>query len=232
MTHVYTVYTSYTPPAGKHLPPSVPQGYRSSLSMIRNLVLCLTLCALPAAARSPLHMWTDKDGVTHISDDPPQPTRASPRRVEPAPKKADRWWEKRSDAPPDEIDRAAALYNVPSELVRAVIMAESAGDAGAVSHRGAIGLMQLMPQTAGEMYVQDPVDPAQNIMGGTRYLRWLANQFSGDMLLTIAAYNAGPDAVRKYRGVPPFEETRTYCKKVMAYYRQLRAEAQKKVAQK
>jgi soluble lytic murein transglycosylase-like protein len=112
-----------------------------------------------------------------------------------------------------------------------VIMAESAGDASAISHRGAIGLMQLMPQTAGQMYVNDPVDPAQNIQGGTRYLRLLANQFNGDMLLTIAAYNAGPDAVRKYGGVPPFEETRTYCKKVMAYYRQLKQESREKLAQ-
>jgi soluble lytic murein transglycosylase len=199
--------------------------------MLRS-VLAVVLFALPAAARSPLHMWTDKDGVTHISDDPPAPARPSPRAVAPAPKKAEKWWEKRTDAPPDEIDRAAALFKVPSELVRAVIMAESAGDASAVSHRGAVGLMQLMPQTAGEMYVEDPVDPAQNIMGGTRYLRWLANQFGGDMLLTIAAYNAGPDAVRKYRGVPPFDETRNYCKKVMAYYRELRAQAQKKVASK
>src|SRR5207302_948109 len=82
------------------------------------------------------------------------------------------------------------------------------GDAAAISRAGAIGLMQLMPHTAGTMYVEDPVDPAQNIMGGTRYIRWLANQFNGDMLLTLAAYNAGPEAVRKYGGVPPFDETR------------------------
>jgi soluble lytic murein transglycosylase-like protein len=91
--------------------------------------------------------------------------------------------------------------------------------------------MQLMPQTAGEMYVNDPVDPAQNIFGGTRYLRLLANQFNGDMLLTIAAYNAGPDAVRKYGGVPPFEETRAYVKKVMTYYHQLKRESKEKLAQ-
>ena len=205
--------------------------------MVRILLTFVLLAALPAAARQPLHMWTDKDGVLHVEDTPPPPrARAAPRKVAPpaapapAAKKAERWWEKRSDAPPDEIDRAAAYYNVPAELVRAVIWAESGGDAGAVSHAGAIGLMQLMPHTAGEMYVQDPVDPAQNIMGGTRYLRWLANQFGGDMLLTLAAYNAGPDAVKKYGGVPPFEETRTYCKRVMAYYRQLKAEAQKRLA--
>jgi soluble lytic murein transglycosylase-like protein len=91
--------------------------------------------------------------------------------------------------------------------------------------------MQLMPRTAGEMYVEDPVDPAQNIMGGTRYLRWLANQFNGDMILTLAAYNAGPDAVRKYGGVPPFEETRQYVKRVIAYYQQLKARTKKMVAE-
>lgn len=200
--------------------------------MVRLVLASALLLALPASARAGLHMWTDRDGVLHVSDTPPPKVRSSPRRAPApaarapqAPLRKDRWWEKRSDAPPDEIDRAAALYKVPAELVRAVIWAESAGDAGAVSHAGAIGLMQLMPHTAGEMYVQDPVDPAQNIMGGTRYLRWLANQFNGDMLLTLAAYNAGPDAVKKYGGVPPFEETRLYCKKVMAYYRQLKAES-------
>lgn len=197
------------------------------------IFLAALFLALPAAARSPLHMWTDKDGVTHVSDVPPPAQHASPRKIAPAPaaaRKPDHWWERRSDAPPDEIDRAAQLYKVPAELVRAVIWAESGGDAAAVSQRGAVGLMQLMPRTAGEMYVEDPVDPAQNIQGGTRYLRWLANQFGGDMLLTLAAYNAGPDAVRKYGGVPPFDETRLYCKKVMAYYRQLRAQSQKKLA--
>src|SRR5438270_5020237 len=190
--------------------------------MVRAL-LASALLALPAAARAPLHTWTDKEGVLHVEDVPPPRARTAARKAAtaepqvniPASRRGERWWEKANDAPPDEIDRAAALYNVPAELVRAVIWAESAGDAGAISYRGAIGLMQLMPRTAGEMYVQDPVDPAQNILGGTRYLRWLANQFGGDMLLTLAAYNAGPDAVKKYGGVPPFEETRTYCKKVI-----------------
>jgi len=195
----------------------------------------MALYALPAAARSPLHTWTDKDGVFHVEDVPPSRARAAARKtaeaqVNVAPsRRGERWWEKRSDAPPDEIDRAAALYNVPAELVRAVIWAESAGDAAAISRAGAIGLMQLMPRTAGDMYVEDPVDPAQNIMGGTRYLRWLANQFKGDMLLTLAAYNAGPEAVRKYGGVPPFDETRQYVRRVVAYYRQLRAQTRKRV---
>lgn len=203
------------------------------------LLASALLVALPASARSGLHTWVDKEGVLHVDDNPPPAAsraRRSPRRVTPAPpaqqSRGDRWWERRNDAPPDEIDRAAQLYNVPAELVRAVIWAESAGDAGAISRAGAIGLMQLMPRTAGDMYVQDPVDPAQNIQGGTRYLRYLANQFQGDMLLTIAAYNAGPEAVKKYGGVPPFDETRQYCKKVMAYYRQLKAQSAAAAPQK
>jgi len=204
--------------------------------MVR-LLLAMALYALPAAARSPLHTWTDKDGVFHVEDVPPSRARAAARKtaeaqVNVAPsRRGERWWEKRSDAPPDEIDRAAALYNVPAELVRAVIWAESAGDAAAISRAGAIGLMQLMPRTAGDMYVEDPVDPAQNIMGGTRYIRWLANQFKGDMLLTLAAYNAGPEAVRKYGGVPPFDETRQYVRRVVAYYQQLRAQTKRVVAE-
>ena len=201
--------------------------------MVRFVLAALLVAgALPARARDGLHTWTDADGVFHVADSPPAAKRRSPRAQTPRAAPQLKWWEKRNDAPPDEIDKAAALYNIPSELVRAVIAVESAGDASAVSHRGAIGLMQLMPQTAGQMYVEDPVDPAQNIMGGTRYLRYLANQFHGDMLLTLAAYNAGPEAVRKYGGVPPFEETRQYCKRVMANYYQLKRQAKAKVAER
>src|SRR3954469_2890445 len=192
------------------------------------LLLALTSAFICAAApmalqAASLRTWVDRDGVYHVEDAPN--ARASSRAS--ASRTKARWWERRSDAPPAQIERAAAMYNIPAELIRAVIAAESAGDTSAISHRGAIGLMQLMPQTAGEMYVQDPVDPAQNILGGTRYLRWLANQFHGDMILTLAAYNAGPEAVRKYGGVPPFEETRTYVKKVIAYYQDLRARLSK-----
>jgi soluble lytic murein transglycosylase-like protein len=196
--------------------------------MVRFL-LATALLALPAAARPPPHTWTDKDGVLHVEDvPPPAERRIAPRKpaqvTVPPQKHGERWWERQSDAPPDDIDRAAAQYKIPAELVRAVIWAESAGDGAAVSSAGAIGLMQLMPRTAGEMYVEDPVDPAQNIMGGTRYLRWLANLFKGDMVLTLAAYNAGPDAVKKYGGIPPFPETREYVKRVIGYYQELRSQ--------
>jgi soluble lytic murein transglycosylase-like protein len=205
--------------------------------MARFVLAAALLLAAPVAVRAgPLHSWVDQDGVYHVSDTPPPKTRKSPRAVGSAPspaaskgepqaaraRRTPHWWERRSDAPPDEIDRAAKIYNIPAELIRAVIAVESAGDTAAVSHRGAVGLMQLMPETAGQMYVEDPVDPAQNIMGGTRYLRQLANDFGGDMVLVLAAYNAGPEAVRRYKGVPPFDETRQYVKKVLDRYYQLK----------
>ena len=190
------------------------------------LLAVVMLTGAPAMARSQVHLWTDKDGVAHL-DDAPAPARKRAQRKAPAGRGDQHWWERRNDAPPDEIDRAGLYYNIPAELVRAVIAVESAGDAGAVSQKGALGLMQLMPGTAGEMYVEDPVDPRQNIFGGTRYLRQLANQFGGDMVLVLAAYNAGPDAVRKYKGVPPFEETRQYVRKVMSHYYELKRQSQK-----
>jgi len=209
--------------------------------MSRSVLAAAFLLAAPVAVRAgPLHSWVDKDGVYHVADVPPEKARRPPRKIQPAAPQASspkpqaarekrpaRWWERRSDAPPDEIDRAAKVFNIPAELIRAVIAVESAGDTSAISHKGAVGLMQLMPETAGQMYVEDHVDPAQNMMGGTGYLRQLANEFAGDMVLVLAAYNAGPDAVRKYKGVPPFEETRLYVKKVLANYYQLKRAARR-----
>jgi soluble lytic murein transglycosylase-like protein len=195
------------------------------------LAAAFLLAAAPQVRAASFRTWIDNDGVYHV-DDTPQVARTPSARKPPRgkPQRGARWWERRSDAPPDEIDRAAQQFNIPAELIRAVIAVESAGDCGAVSHRGAVGLMQLMPDTAGKMYVEDPVDPAQNITGGTRYLRHLANEFGGDMILTLAAYNAGPEAVRKYKGVPPYEETRQYVKKVIAYYQELKRASAPKLA--
>lgn len=131
----------------------------------------------------------------------------------------------------DHIDQAAKRYKIPAALVRAIMHTESNFDSTALSPKGASGLMQLMPETAQNMYVKDIFAPRDNIEGGVRYLRVLANMYDGDMVKMIAAYNAGPEAVRRYNGVPPYEETRLYCKKVLAYYRQLKAQsAQRKLA--
>lgn len=116
------------------------------------------------------------------------------------------------------IEQAARLYELPISLIRAVIRVESDYNPGVRSHAGAQGLMQLMPRTAASMGVRDAYDPRQNIFGGTRYLRILANLFNGDLVLTIAAYNAGEGAVSRYRGVPPYRETRRYVGRVLRHY--------------
>lgn len=118
------------------------------------------------------------------------------------------------DAYRDQIRSAASTYGVDAALLRAVIHAESAYNPLAVSIKGAQGLMQLMPGTAGDLGVGNPFDPGQNISGGARYLAQLLKEFNGDVALATAAYNAGDAAVRKYGGVPPYDETRLYVKRV------------------
>ncbi|MEM9067889.1 MAG: lytic transglycosylase domain-containing protein [Myxococcota bacterium] len=116
------------------------------------------------------------------------------------------------------IREAAALYQLPESFLRAVMRVESDYNPNVVSHAGAIGLMQLMPRTAASMGVRDPFDPRQNILGGARYLRILANLFQGDLILTVAAYNAGEGAVMRHRGVPPYTETQRYVRRVLGHY--------------
>ncbi len=116
------------------------------------------------------------------------------------------------------ISPAASKYGVAPELVAAVIWAESSGDPKAISHRGARGLMQLMPKTAKELGVERIEDPRENVDGGTRYLKQMLDAHEGDVSLALAAYNAGPDAVRRYRGIPPYRETREYVGRVIRVY--------------
>jgi soluble lytic murein transglycosylase-like protein len=123
----------------------------------------------------------------------------------------------------EHIRQAAVLYQIPEELIRAVIRVESDFDPRAVSPANARGLMQLIPETAERMLVTDIFDPRQNIFGGVRYLRVLANLFNGDLELTIAAYNAGENAVIRHGGIPPYAETIEYVKRVLANYRHYRA---------
>jgi soluble lytic murein transglycosylase-like protein len=119
------------------------------------------------------------------------------------------------------INRTASRHGVDPTLVAAVARAESGLDPRAVSHAGAKGLMQLMDGTARGLGVRDPFDPAQNVEGGTRYLSDMLDKF-GSPELALAAYNAGPNAVRKHGGVPPFKETQTYVRRVLDYQRQMK----------
>lgn len=115
------------------------------------------------------------------------------------------------------IEQASDRWGVDSSLIKAVIKAESGFRNGAVSSAGAQGLMQLLPATAKSLGVTDPFDPSQNIMAGTRYLKGQLERFDNRVELALAAYNAGPAAVKKYGGIPPYNETQNYVKRVLGY---------------
>ncbi len=195
------------------------------------------------AGAADLYSYVDADGVVHFSNAPSDPHyrkvksgagAAGLYRTSPAAQARTRPVGAPPAAPPStpttierwrqHIRAAAAKYKLPEPLLFAVMAVESNFDHQALSEKGAIGLMQLMPSTAKDMYVSDAWDPAQNIEGGARYLRVLANQYGGDMVKTLAAYNAGPDAVRRAGGgVPPIPETQEYVRKVVALYEAYKA---------
>ena len=123
------------------------------------------------------------------------------------------------------IQEAAEFHGVDANLVRAVVRTESGFDSMAVSSAGAQGLMQLMPALSEELGVMDPFDPRENVFAGVRYLRWLLDEHDGNETLALASYNAGPGAVMRYQGVPPYPETRHYVKTITGIVARDRAAA-------
>jgi soluble lytic murein transglycosylase-like protein len=190
------------------------------------LVVFCSFLWLGSTVRADIYRFTDEAGIEHYTNIKPTGRRwqvvirtrspgrggaSSPRRD----LQTDPYRHIRYDA---FIREAALLYQLPESFVRAVLRVESNFYPDAVSCDGAIGLMQLMPFTASAMGVRDPFDPRENIFGGARFLRVLANTFDGDLVLTVAAYNAGQNAVTKYGGVPPYAETQQYVQNVLRYY--------------
>jgi soluble lytic murein transglycosylase-like protein len=196
------------------------------------LLLCLALSAIPREAAADIYRFVDRDGIEHYTNmQPSGPGWQRIARTGPA-GRSRQATRAASIAPPDpqrvrrfdaHIREAAQLYVLPEEFLRAIMHVESNFYAQAISSKGAIGLMQLMPGTAAQMGVLDPFDARQNVLGGARFLRVLANRFGGDLVLTIAAYNAGQGAVEKYGGIPPYSETRMYVQRVLASYYGYRA---------
>ncbi len=180
-------------------------------------LVLVTVLAAPAAAQ--VYRYTDENGITVLTNIPPERGRyadlenigcygtcikgvdwhATPLKREPF---------------RDEVRVAADMFDVDEALVRAIMHAESWFNPKAQSHAGAQGLMQLMPATQARYGVADPFDPVENISGGVAYLAELLERFEQDWELAVAAYNAGENAVDRYGGVPPFDETREYLRRV------------------
>ncbi|HKK89953.1 MAG TPA: transglycosylase SLT domain-containing protein [Desulfobacteraceae bacterium] len=182
--------------------------YRCKLFLIMVLVL------VPGQVPADIYMFVDSSGVVHFTNVPTSPEYKLYIR--------ETGEGAMSTAGAGRFDRhilrAAGKFDVEASLIKAVIEAESGFDPKAKSKKGAKGLMQIMPDNYKALGITDPFDPLQNIMGGTRYLKRLVERYNGRLTLALAAYNAGPDAVDRYRAVPPFKETKQFVSKVMHRY--------------
>src|SRR5512140_2881508 len=187
-------------------------------------IFILSFLLWPVVSGADIYRYVDGEGGIHYSNT--QPDEKFTLYLREGPKAAPRA---HAAAIPDAswmtgyVDRFSRANDLPPALVHAIIKAESNGQRTAVSPKGAKGVMQLMPFTSKRLRVNDPFDPIENIEGGIKYIKELLVAFEGDLTNTVAAYNAAPPAVRKYGGVPPYQETRLYVRRVMDLYRQYSA---------
>ena len=201
-----------------------PQGSGPRRALGWALFLALPCVGTSSVASADIFRSVGPDGVISFSNTKSPGARVvarTPRSLTAFPRDTSPERYSRYDS---HIVEAATLYQIPIELVRAVIKVESDFDPRAVSPANARGLMQMIPETADRMMVTDIFDPRENIFGGTRYLRVLANLFNGDIELTLAGYNAGEGAVMRHGGIPPYAETQDYVVRVLGYYRKYRQE--------
>lgn len=187
------------------------------------LIVCLFFLFTAGSAYADIYTYMDENGVVCYTDTPfdKEATRIFKE-------KAPRGLQENSSKTDDSSDTVdystivhekAALYDLDPSLIKAVITTESNWNSRAISSKGAMGLMQLMPMTATDMRVHNPFDPEQNIEGGARYLKYLLERFHGDLTLALAAYNAGPTTVEKCGyTIPPINETQNYVRKVLSLY--------------
>jgi soluble lytic murein transglycosylase-like protein len=183
-------------------------------------LLCLALGFCPFASAD-VYRYKDKDGVWHFTNI--QKDARYTLFIRTKDKEPSQYIKEYEGI----ITQATQRFNVDPSLVKALIKAESNFDQMAVSHKGAQGLMQLMPPTADAMEVSNPFNPEENIFGGTRYLSLLLKRFGQDKALAIAAYNAGPEVVETYGGVPPFPETESFVAKVLDFHKQYASSAKR-----
>ena len=194
------------------------------------ILIASLLAASAAAAHSQIYTYVDADGLRHYTDVPDNNRYRllilSPHDRTASGDRYDAMLLARAGQYDSIIEKAAIAASVEPNLLRAVIVVESGFNSRAVSKRGAMGLMQLMPATATRFGVSNPYDPLQNVHAGARYLKFLIDRFGQDVRLALAAYNAGEDAVDRNGGqIPPFSETMAYVPRVLKIYQMLRNQA-------
>lgn len=185
----------------------------------------------PPAAGGDIYWFQDEGGVVHMSNVPVD-ARFQFKERERRQKQTKVLSGKRKRGYDKLIDRVARAEGLNSDLLRAVVETESNFDPNAVSRKGAAGLMQLMPETARGLGVADPFHPVENLEAGARYLKRLIDKYEGKLTLALSAYNAGEKAVERYKGIPPFPETRDYVRKVLKAYDRATKERQQTVGRK
>ena len=186
---------------------------RCQMDTVRAAVIASALLA-PAGLQAEIYQYVSPNGTISLTN---VPSDARYRKIEVESARFHSILSERELEP--LIKRHSSQQQLHPALIRAVIKAESNFDPRAVSRAGAIGLMQLMPQTAVRLDVRDMFDPDENVGGGTKYLRQLLDRFHGNLPLALAAYNAGENIVDRYQSLPPIDETRQYVRKVLRYYR-------------
>ena len=172
--------------------------------------------ALPRGVRADIYMYKDENGVFHFTNVPAdRKYRLYQREGRGRGGRLSTYSPKTFDK---IIQKAALRHQLEIPLIKAVIKVESDFNPYAVSRKGAMGLMQIMPENFDLLDITDPFDPEENIMGGARYLRMMLDRYKGQTSHSLAAYNAGPTSVDKHKGIPPFPETKTYVNRVWRYY--------------
>jgi soluble lytic murein transglycosylase-like protein len=195
--------------------------FRWSVSGMQLFVTCvlLVLCNTGVSSSGSIYSFVDERGSWHFSNVPTDPRYGLVSRsshISPHVPRNYAVFER-------IISEAATRHGLDPDLIRAIIQIESGGIPDARSSKGAIGLMQLMPETSLNLAVSNPFDPKANIWGGTKYLSQLLERFRGNLVLTLAAYNAGPEKVEKYGGIPPYPETRRYVRNVLNQWQKYRS---------
>ncbi len=165
----------------------------------------------PKPVLADIFMYIDSHGVLHFTNAPTTSQYKLYIKERPKPSEATKTYD-------PIIKEASIRYGLAFSLIKAMIRVESNFNSKAVSRKGALGLMQVMPNNLKSLDIGDPFDPKQNIMGGARYFKAMVDRFNGKLPLALAAYNAGPNMVERYKDIPPIEETRNYVKKVMEFF--------------